>query len=151
MSPNNPYPTTKPRLHAAWLKGYEVGVKGTTYGRGTPCQIAFNGGAQRRLDDAAAGQNKLVVWTDPDGGQRDMTYDQCSDLVKEAIALYSIPEVPDMFQHGVPLDQCGCSLFAFIVREVSEAADRDDAIRMMEVAVDDLNGVIAALWRAEAS
>lgn len=79
----------------------------------------------------------------------DLTYDQCSDLVKEAISGYSIPEVPDMFQHGVPLDQCGCTLFSFIVREVSEAADRDDAVRMMEVAIDDLNGVIDALRAAE--
>lgn len=46
----NPYPPSKPRLHAAWARGFAVGEKQVICGRGTPCQLAFNGGAQRLID-----------------------------------------------------------------------------------------------------
>lgn len=46
---------------------------------------------------------------------------------------------------GLPPKDCGDSLFAFVMSEVEDAEDIDEAIRRMDTAIEDLEGVRSTL------
>lgn len=68
----------------------------------------------------------------------DPLYRDLSDWTRKAVDNYPIPEVSDMYIHGTPLDQCGDTLFTFIVRELEDAGDASDAARMLDSASDQI-------------
>lgn len=89
----NPYPQTKPRLHAAWQKGFDAfdprrcqsGIN--PYSWGSPCRVAFLGGWSRAADvheGLAASDVLYAVQISADGGRyRDHScYHQLEDALR---------------------------------------------------------------------
>lgn len=90
---NNPYPTTKPRLHAAWQKGFDAfdprryQSEFNPYRWGSPCRVAFLGGWERAADiheGLAACDTQYAVQISADGGRyRDHSrYHQLEDALR---------------------------------------------------------------------
>lgn len=68
----------------------------------------------------------------------DPLYRDLSDWTRKAVDNYAIAEVSEIYISGTPLEDCGDSLFAFLVRELEDAGSSEEACRMLDSASDNL-------------
>ena len=68
----------------------------------------------------------------------DPIYRDLCDWTRKAVDNYTISEVSDMYINGSPLEDCGDTLFTFIVRELEEADNKGNADEMLDNASNQL-------------
>lgn len=75
----------------------------------------------------------------------DTLYRDLSDWTRKAVDGYAGTDVSEGYIQGVPLSSCGDGLFSFIVNELEDAGDAEEAIRMLESARRQIDELIVAL------
>ena len=82
---------------------------------------------------------------------KDAKYSDLKKWTRKAVDNYDNRDVSESYSSGTPLDDCGDTLFTFIVREMEDAGNEDEASKMMETAIKQFEHLASKISEMEAT
>jgi hypothetical protein len=77
----------------------------------------------------------------------DPKYSELQDWTRKAVDNYENGDVSESYSSGTPLDDCGDTLFTFVVREMQDAGSEAEALDMMETAIKQLENLTSSMLK----